>query len=152
MWTNPGISAILCGFFWYHCKLYWFACWSQPLKTHFIKHYSLLNRMSHIQADVNVTQSIYNVYYVRKAWHWSIKSLLNQPSGYRHWTFDFSRSTPPTHQGNLHCGWRRGWRSLHRGRAKLPPFYLLYGRCDVLHVKAKILTAWGRNEVNTQPD
>ncbi len=55
----------------------------------------------------------------------------------------------PTHQGNLHCRWR-GWWSLYRGRAQLPPFDLFYGRCDVLDVKALILTAWGRNYFNTK--
>lgn len=148
-------------FFWYHCKLYCMLT-STPKKNISINHYSPLNWISHINTDIKVMQSIWNVDYFRKAWHLSIKSLLNQHSGYKHSTFYIelqqNKSTlkqtviPPTHQGNLHCRWRGGGWRLHRGRAQLPPFYLFYGRCDVLHVKAKIPTAWGRNEVNTQPD
>lgn len=39
---------------------------SAPKKTHF-DYYSFLNRRSHIQAEVNVMQSICNVDYIRKA-------------------------------------------------------------------------------------
>lgn len=134
--------------FWYHCKLHGMLTSSRPLKTHF-DYYSFLNRRSHIQTEVHVMQSICNVDYIRKAWHWSIKKPAE--STVRLQTFNISHfnlaeqitlkhtAIPQTHQGKLHCGWRGGWWSLHRGRAQLPPFYIFYDRRDVfLHVKAKI--------------